>query len=184
MNLSNLNVTRLTDSFGYDCQPRFTPDGNWILFCSYKPERETEKAQYRNALKQGLVSTDRFEINIMRKDGSERKQLTDLNAISLSPYKHPFNDLIIFSSDYNSDESEILTLENSVFNLFITDMDGSDVQQVTYNPSFDGYPSFTSNGKKLVWTSQRQTRSNNSKLMGIYSADWISFGSPQIPSKK
>ena len=183
MNIQGEKITRLTDTHGYDCQPSFTPDGKWILFSSYSPETEEEKKQYNKMLSMGSVSAPRFEINIMRADGSERKQLTQLNAISLSPCMHPQNEIIVFSSNYRSAPLETSVNKGS-FDLFMTDLTGSDIKQITYDPGYDGYPHFSRSGSKLIWTSHRDSGSSVANKYSVYSAKWISNQSHTVPSKE
>ena len=41
------------------------------------------------------------------------------------------------------------------FDLYIINEDGTGLDRVTYHPDFDGFPMFTSDGKRLVWASNR-----------------------------
>ncbi len=170
MNIDGAGVKRLTDTFGFDCQPRFSPDGEWILFSSYTPITEDERKKYGDMLTNGIVAAPRFEIHRMRPDGSERQPITSLGAISLTPCMHPLNNKIFFSSNYD------ITLigcsqDPMMFNLFSVDSNSSGLQQITFNPKFDGSPNFTKTGKNLIWISDRTT-SPLVSTTGIYSAIW------------
>jgi Tol biopolymer transport system component len=56
------------------------------------------------------------------------------------------------------------------FDLYLINSDGSGLERVTYNETFDGFPMFTHDGKKLVFASNR-----NGKVHGetnLFIADW------------
>ena len=56
------------------------------------------------------------------------------------------------------------------FNLFIINEDGTGLKQVTFDPTFDAFPMFSRDGKKLVFSSNRNnggTRDTN-----VFIADW------------
>jgi Tol biopolymer transport system component len=56
------------------------------------------------------------------------------------------------------------------FDLYLIDIASKQIEQVTHNESFDGFPMFTHDGKRLVFASNR-----NGKVQGetnIFVADW------------
>jgi Tol biopolymer transport system component len=49
--------------------------------------------------------------------------------------------------------------------------DGTGLERITYHPDFDGFPMFTSDGKRLVWASNRNgTQPHETNL---FLADWV-----------
>ena len=70
---------------------------------------------------------------------------------------------IIFSSNHKNPRS-------GNFDLFLVDLDGKNLEQVTTNAVFDGFPMFSPNGRQLIWASnrfdQKQTETN------LFIADW------------
>lgn len=168
MDMDGKNVTQLTKTFGYDGGPFFSPDGKWIVFRSHLPQMDEEKAHYRDLLDRRLVAPLRFEIQIMRPDGSERRQLTDLGVASFAPYIHPDGRRVIFCSNYGPQKPG---QRMPVFNLFIMNIDGTEEpEQITFGSTFDGFPMFSSDGKKLIWCSNRfgpHLHSTN-----VFIADW------------
>ena len=121
--------TRLTNAFGYDGGPFFTPDGKKII--------------WRRFDEQGLIA----DIWTMNPDGSDQRQLTTFGSMSWAPYMHPSGAYFIFASNK-------LGFEN--FELFIADAEGAkEPVRVTYTNGFDGLPVPSPDGKMLAWTSSR-----------------------------
>ena len=61
--------------------------------------------------------------------------------------------------------------ESMEFDLYLVKEDGSGLERVTTHPAFDGFPMFSSDGKKLVWSSNRnQSRPHETN---IFIADWV-----------
>ena len=48
---------------------------------------------------------------------------------------------------------------------------GSGLERITYYPGFDAFPMFSSDGKKLVWASNRNGRAEHET--NIFIADWV-----------
>jgi Tol biopolymer transport system component len=49
--------------------------------------------------------------------------------------------------------------------------DGAGMERITYNNTFDGFPMFSPNGKKLVFASNRNAAKPGET--NIFIADWI-----------
>jgi Tol biopolymer transport system component len=56
------------------------------------------------------------------------------------------------------------------FDLFLVNLDGTGLEQVTYNETFDGFPMFSPDGKKLVFASNRHDQTGTET--NIFIADW------------
>jgi Tol biopolymer transport system component len=57
------------------------------------------------------------------------------------------------------------------FDLYKVNVDGTELEQITFNQTFDGFPMFSPDGKRLVFASNR-----NAKAQGetnVFIADWI-----------
>jgi Tol biopolymer transport system component len=121
--------TRLTNVWGYDGGPFFTPDGKRII--------------WRRFDESGLIAN----VWTMNPDGTDQRQITDFGSMSWAPYMHPSGQYIIFSSNK-------LGFEN--FELFIVDAAGTkEPVRVTYSDGFDGLPVPSPDGTMLAWTSSR-----------------------------
>ena len=142
MNADGSNVRQLTESPGYDGGPFFSPDGKKIC--------------WRRFSENGL----RAEIMTMNVDGSQQRTITDMKKMSWAPFYHPSGEYLIFNTNKHGFKN---------FELYIVDAAGkSQPVRVTATDGFDGLASFTSDGKRITWTSKR-TPNNTSQ---VHLADW------------
>jgi TolB protein len=166
MNADGSNVKRLTNELGYDGGPFWSPDGKWIVYRADHPKTEQEKKEYKELLAQNLIKPTALELWIMRPDGSEKHQVTHLGAASFGPYMMPDEKHIIFSSNVGAAEGEM-----GNFELYTVDLNGEHLERITYNPTFDGFPMFSPDGKKLVFASNRFAKQPHGET-NIFIADW------------
>ena len=131
MDAGGRNVKRLTNELGYDGGPFFSRDGKWIVYRAFHPETEKQIADYKALLAQHLIRPTTLEIWVMRADGSNKHQVTHLNAASFAPYFFPDGNRIIFSSNNG------VTKGMGNFELWAVDVDGSNLERITNNESFD-----------------------------------------------
>ncbi len=142
MNADGTNIRQLTDVGGYDGGPFFSPDGKRICWRRFSENGATA------------------EIMTMNIDGSDQRQLTHIGAMSWAPFYHPSGQYLIFTTNKHGFAN---------FELYIVDVDGkSPPVRVTETDGFDGLASFSPDGTKLTWTSNR----NEKKESQIYMADW------------
>ncbi len=167
MDIDGKNVRQLTDTYGYDGGPFFSPDGKWIVFRSHLPKTNPEVRRYRDLFENKMVAPVRFEIQIMRPDGSERRQLTDFGVASFAPYMHPDGKRVVFCTNYGPQKPG---QRMPVFNLYMINLDGTGIEQVTFGETFDGFPMWTNDGKQFIWCSNRFGPSSHST--NIFIADW------------
>ncbi len=136
------NVKRLTNEDGYDGGPFFSADGKQIC--------------WRRFDRKGLTA----EIFTMPVDGGEEKQLTKIGAMSWAPYFHPSGEYLIFTTNKHGFDN---------FELYLVDAAGKrDPVRVTYTDGFDGLPTFSPDGDRISWTSNRTA----GKQSQIFIADW------------
>jgi TolB protein len=159
------HVKQLTHEVGYDGGPFFSPDGKWIVYRAHDPKSQQETDDYTELLKQNLIRPTYLELWLMKGDGSDKRQITDLGAASFAPSFFPGGKRIIFSSNVGS------TGGMGNFELYAIDRDGKNLERITFTGGFDGFPMFSPDGKKLVWVSGRNGKVPHET--NIFIAEWV-----------
>lgn len=166
MNFDGSEQTRLTFENGYDGGAFYSWDGTKIVFRASRPDLATAKDQqdYFDLVQENLVRPTTLELMVMDADGSNMRQITNLDCASFGPFYHPDNEHIIFSSNYNQTDGRN-------FELWIIKDDGTNLRRVTNNDSFDGFPMFNEDGTQLTFASNR----NNANFgdTNVFTADWV-----------
>ncbi len=181
---------KLTDTPGYDAEATFSPSGKRIVFTSnrdgdleiYSMDREGKDIHrltnmpgydggafyspdesriiFRGARGQDYRALQLF---VMNADGSGLRQLTNFEGrTSFAPYWHPSGKKVIFSSNWQDPRN---------FDLFLLDLDSGQIERVTTEPTFDGFPIFSPDGKQLVFASNRAAAKEGDTH--IFVADWV-----------
>jgi TolB protein len=164
MNPDGSGVERLTRELGYDGGPFFSPDGRWIVYRAYHPSHADEIARYKSLLAESLVEPLRMDLFVMRADGSERKQITQLGGASFAPSFFPDSRRIIFASNYENPDT-------SQFELYAIDRGGGHLERITQVGGFQAFPMFSPDGKRLVFASNRNAKQPHE--INIFIADWL-----------
>ena len=133
MNIDGSGLENITNNPARDAQPSFSPDGSKIAF-----------------------SSDRvgdWEIYIMNVDGSEPTRLTDKSADDMQPCFSPDGSKIAFSSSdhviaFSSDHGYV-----GNWDIYIMDVYGLEETRLTGKRNFNGNPSFSPDGSKIVFQS-------------------------------
>lgn len=163
-NLDGSHIQRLTNVVGYDGGPFISWDSKKIVYRRGEITFRKEIDDYRQLLAQHLVRPTKLEIWVMDADGSNKRQVTHLNAASFAPFMHPDGKRIIFSSNYGDPKGR-------EFDLFVINLDGTGLERVTYMPQFDGFPMFSRDGRKLVFCSNRY--GSQPHETNVFVADWV-----------
>ncbi len=170
MDVDGKNVKRLTDEVGYDGGAFFSPDSKMIVYRRSSPKTEAEIKRYKELLAQKLVVPTIFEIWVMNADGTNKRQVTKLGSASFAPFFTPDGKRIIFCTDH-FDENKGPRRRQPNFDLALINLDGTGLERVTFNGSFDGFPMFSPDGKKLVFASNRNAAKEGDT--NVFIADWI-----------
>jgi Tol biopolymer transport system component len=140
MNSDGSNIRRVTDVYGYDGGPFFSPDGTRICWRRFSEDGATAEIYSANV------------------DGSDPKQLTKLGAMSWAPYFHPSGDYLIFATNLQGFAN---------FELYVVDAAGTkEPVRITSTEGFDGLPVFTPDGSELAWTSNRTADKKSQIFLG------------------
>jgi TolB protein len=170
MDTNGKHVKRLTYEPGYDGGAYYSPDNKWIVYRGSHPTDPKLIERDKELLKQHLIVPLIFEVWVMKADGSAKHQVTHLNAASFAPFFMPDGKRIIFCTDY-FDPDRTKPHHRPNFDLAIINVDGTGLERVTYNESFDGFPMFSPDGKKLVFASNRNGAHQGDT--NIFIADWV-----------
>jgi Tol biopolymer transport system component len=165
MNADGTHVKRLTHELGYDGGPFWSMDGKWIVYRAYHPQTPEEIKDYKELLAKNLIRPSTLEIWVMRANGKDKHQVTNLGYASFAPFMTPDSKKIIFASNNGAEKG---TMGN--FELWMINVDGTGLERITYNPTFDSFPMFTSDGKHLVWASNRNGKPHETN---VFMADWV-----------
>jgi Tol biopolymer transport system component len=173
MALDGSDVRRLTDAPGYDGGAYFSWDGAKIVWRAPNP-KTVDVEESKALLQRQLVRPSALEIWVMDADGSDKRMVTDNGAANFGPFWHPDGRRVIFASNVGDEK-------RSNFDLWLVDVETGATEQVTRfartrpgarrSDDFDGFPMFTSDGKRLVFCSNRGNVEPNDT--NVFVADWV-----------
>lgn len=168
MNIDGTGVKRLTDDIGYDGGAFYSPDGKRIVYRARHPKTPDEREAYQELLSRNLVEPGNLELFVMNADGSGKRQVTQNGASNFAPFFHPDGHRIIFSS---SGEKTAKAKGRPLFHVYLVNDDGTGFEQITFEGSFNSFPMFSPNGKRLVWVSDRNAKGQGE--YNVFLADWV-----------
>ena len=93
-----------------------------------------------------------------------RSQVTNNGAANFGPFFFPGDDRIIFSSNLHDSQGRN-------FDLYAIDLDGSNLERITYFEGFDGFPMFSPDGKHFVFASNRNQAKQGDT--NIFICEWV-----------
>ena len=163
MHINGYNVKQITDELGYHGGAFFSIDGTKIILCFSRSKMYKEIKEYKDLLDQDLAEPTEMELYICNADGSDLRELTDLGIGNWSPFFHPLEKKILFSSNFEAEKG-------FPFNLYLIDLDGKNLERVTHGETFDAFPVFSNDGKMLAFSSNRNN--GGGRDTNLFIAEW------------
>ncbi len=141
------NVTQLTNQ-GDNGEAYFSHDGQQLIYQSSRGKQQCDKI---------------WTMNI---DGSNKQRVSPAHGAHTCSFFYPDGESIVFASTSHLDgqcppkpvfPSEVrYAWPLYPYSIFKADADGSNLQRLTDNPQYDAEPIISSDGKKIVFGSQRE----------------------------
>jgi len=158
-------LRQLTGGLGYDGGAFFSNDGSKIVWRRTRFDTPEEREEYRALLGQGLVRPSKMEIWVADADGGNARQLTDNGKANFAPFFTPDDSAVLFASNMGS-------ASGRVFDIWMVKLDGTGLERITHNDeSFDGFPMFSWDGKRLAFASNRNGGEEGET--NVFVADWV-----------
>lgn len=190
--LDGNNVQRLTDNEYYDAEVSISPNGEWIVFGRqidgkddlwrmradgtgeeqitftddwqegapfYMPDNETIMFRAPKRSEHGKMFPTPMTVFTIKHDGTDLKQHTFNNDMNWAPYPTPDGRHYVF----------VMIVDGRNWEIFLGDLEGDEPLRLTYNDTFDGLPSVSPDGTKMVWTRAESRSSFYTYVMDISS---------------
>merc|ERR1712146_716498 len=128
-------VRRLTYTPGYDGGAYYSNDGTMLCWRAYRPHGDN-LTDYVELIKLGLVVPLDMQLYVANADGTNARMVGPLGGTNFAPYFLPDDSGLIFSSNMHDPMG-------GNFQLYTVDLDGSNLQQITFDGSFNSFPMFS-----------------------------------------
>src|SRR6266436_459543 len=129
-NVETREQKRLSEGNANDITPEWSPDGKQIAFVSDR--------------------TGHNEIYVMNVAGGDVRQVTNDKSDDIHPHWSPDGQRIIYcSARDNTDQSH--APEGEIYEIYTIKADGTDMKQVTNDKGINTYPSFSHDGRHIVF---------------------------------
>ena len=161
MEWDGMNKRQLTKSPGFDGDPNVSNDGRRIVFRSSRARTLEAQKVVKDELAFGRANMSPSEIYVMNLKGLDEKQITSFGCSILHPAWTPDNRRIVFSSN-------MPTCKGNSYEMFMINLDGSGLVQLTKGSKFAGEASFSPDGRTVAFT----------KDGNIYTAEWMAPAPP------
>ena len=140
MEVDGNNQRRLTNNPNLDTHPSWSPDGKRIAFASN-----------RDGNRDG--NRENYEIYVMDADGNNQQRLTDNDFYDTHPSWSPDGERIAFISRRDGHFIGEFGLTSEIY---VMDADGKNTRRLTNNRKSDSSPSWSPDGKWIIFASDRK----------------------------
>lgn len=148
MNADGTGAKQITTGIKcYNGGPFLSPDGTKVIFRADRKEK------------------DRLQLFVINADGTGEKALTSNDKwVYWAPYWYSDGKHIVYTAADHSNE-----LARPNYDLFWMNVETGKATRITFAPGQDVLPVFSSDGKKLMWTSSRDGRSPTQLYLADFS---------------
>ena len=147
------NPRNLTNNRDKDYSPSWSPDSKRIVFMSNRDGH----------LRDDIPGISTYEIYVMDADGGNLQNLTNDPRDDRNPSWSPDGKRIAFVSNRDGFKNDELVITNEIY---VMDADGGNLQNLTNNLNNDSSPSWSPDGKRIVFSSARGGHLRN-EFVGI-----------------
>tara|TARA_B100000614_G_scaffold161614_1_gene143939 strand:- start:1301 stop:2362 length:1062 start_codon:yes stop_codon:yes gene_type:complete len=168
MDYDGKNLKKITSEFGYDGGAFYSPDGTQIVWRAWYPNTDQDIEKWNINIKNKYIEAVPLDLYIAKRDGSNKKRLTNNGATNWSPSWHPSGKYIVFSSNMD-DWLEEHDSFGPNFELYMIELETGNLERLTFNETFDSFPVFSSDGSKIVYSSNRNRE--NKRQTNIFISD-------------
>ena len=144
INVDGTDRRRLTVHPARDGHPRWSPDGSRIFFNSERVASEPEAPQ---------TGEDVVDIFSIRPDGSDLTRHTWCRSECSYPSLSSDGSKLLYRRVFWDEDSDGERIRNS--EIVVANVDGSDEQNLTQDPSYDVYPIWSHDGRWVYFSSVR-----------------------------
>lgn len=167
------NIKRLTNNTYYEAEVSVSPNGEWIVFGRmidgkmdlwrmkadgtdekqitftddwqegapfYLPDNETILYRAWKRSEYGKIKPTPMTVFTIKNDGTGHTQRTFDQDMNWAPYPAPDGRHYVF----------VRIVDGNNWEVFLGDLAGGEPQRLTFNPGFDGFPSISPDGKKML----------------------------------
>lgn len=145
------DAVRLTDAVGYDAECSYSPDGQWIVFCSTRGAYPLDALSLPDQERAKVDLSYFADIYMMKADGSDVRRLTTEAGYDGGPFFTPGGKRVVWRH-FNT--------EGTIADVFTMKVDGSDRKQLTDFDAMSWAPFFHPGGDYLIFTSNKLGFSN------------------------
>jgi len=156
---------QLTNSKGYDAEGSYSPNGDWIAFCSVRHAFPIKQLSPELQKRYEIDPSYFGEIYLMRSDGTQIKRLTDHDGYDGGPFFSPDGKRIVWRRfDQEGINADIMTMN----------LEGGDVRQITKDFGMAWAPFYHPSNEYIIFTSNREGFSN----FELYIVDRLGYREP------
>jgi Tol biopolymer transport system component len=163
--VSGSTATQLTNSKGYDAEGSYSPDGQWIAFCSVRHAFPKDQLSPELQKRYEIDPSYFGDIYLMRSDGSQVRRLTRHEGYDGGPFFSPDGKRIVWRRfDEEGVNADIMTMN----------LQGRDVRQITQDFGMAWAPYYHPSNEYIIFTSNREGFSN----FELYIVDRLGYREP------